>query len=182
MKYQLSFITILLALLGTISCKKSGSDTTVPAKDTVSGSLHVNWKGSDYNYNLNAKDTNQLFSISQWYVQSDSGATIEAKKLTMIITDHSHFALNIYAQKLDEVTDTGIYYADTIAGYEYGEFTYRDIATSTNYSWRPDGAPSYIHVTSYTKGTQTNIKGTYYLVGFYIADRQVITGDFDITR
>jgi len=181
MRYQLSFITVLLVLFSTVSCKKSGSDSVTPAKD-ISGSLHVNWKGADYNYSLNAKDTQQLFSISQGYVQSDSGATIAAKKLAMIITDHSHFALNIYAQKLDQVTDTGIYYADTIGGYEYGQFTFQDIATSTYYNWRPDGTPSYIHVSSYKKGAQTNIKGQYYLVGFYVADRQAITGDFDITR
>ncbi|PQJ12706.1 hypothetical protein CJD36_002880 [Flavipsychrobacter stenotrophus] len=167
----------------TISCKKSSTVVVAPTKDTVSGNLLINWMGLDHSYKLNAKDTLLGFSISQGSIASDSN-TLFTKHLRIYLTDHVNVGISIFAHKLDEIQDTGIYYVGTIGGYYYGDFWFSDMQSGSSYSWSPMSDVSYVHVTEFTKGKQNNMKANFFLVGYPggSVDRQVITGNFDITR
>ena len=184
MKNRILFTAILFCLLGIYACKKQASNTVVPTADTISGHFRINWKGTDYNYNFNAKDTFLGFTLSQSYLQSDSGAILFAGALNFILTDKAHVQLRMYTHKQDEITDTGMYRMGMVGVYDHGNFEFRDLSATGYYECDYSPSPSYVHVTSYTRGQQTNIKGDIHLEGinWFTADHQVITGDFDITR
>lgn len=195
MKKYFCYLFVAVSLSSAISCKKSDSSVTIPITDTCKGTIHINYRGNDYNYTFSNHDSLQVAKIDQGNIYYDNIPYFSKRFLLNIPDKRATFngnMIQLYANKINETEDTGLYRIGLAGTSYYGQFyfygyTYADSVSAVN-----DTTSSFAHVTEFTRGMRNHMKGTFQLAvglnnNYYYTHGShdsvfYIKGEFDITK
>ncbi len=195
MKKYLYLLTVLSIVWYAPSCKKSNTTATTAVTDTCKGTIHVNYRGVDYNYTYSNHDSLKVAKIDQGNAYYNDTLRF-SKRFLLTIPDKratfTGYVIQIYANKLNETEDTGMYKMGGEGNCSYGNFYFWGYTSADTVNNIIDTSSSFAHITEFTRGVRNHMKGTfqlavglrdsYYNSHFIYDSVFYIKGDFDITK
>lgn len=179
---RLLLIAAVAAVFYSCNKKETATVTPTPVAPLYKDKVHFRFQGVDY-YDSSRTDSTSDFDIVQGNILIDM-EHIFAKEVQLKITPKAGLILQLRARKYDETQDTGIYKMGFWGtGSEYGSSLLYN-QSGDDGELLGDTTYSRVHVSEYSYGTPTKIKGTFSTVLFltpsYVYD--TVRGDFELYR